>query len=101
MAGRQLFVAPRDPAAEPICLLTRDWAARRRVQVEDLLDEAVVQASLPDGIEYGFAPRPGIWEQVRIFIEEEGECCPFLEFEARESDEGLVLRIRQPQGDGR
>ena len=101
MAGRQLFVAPRDPAAEPVCLLTREWAARRRVQVEDLLDEAVAQESLPDGIAYRFTPRPGIWEQVRVFVEEEGECCPFLEFEARESDEGLALRIRQPQGDGR
>ena len=52
MAGRHLYVPPSDPAAEPVCLLTREWAARREVPVDALLSRPLTERATPDGIEY-------------------------------------------------
>ncbi len=94
--GRRLFVPPRDPDAEPICLLTREWAARRREPVEVLLAEAAGETPRPDGMEYLFAAAPDLWPRIETFIAEEGECCPFAAFEAFETADALVLRIIHP-----
>ena len=91
-AGRHVFVPPRDSAAEPVCLLTREWAARRREPVEELLDAAVRVEALENGIEYEFASAPGLWRRLETFVDEEGECCPFLAFELMEREDDVVLR---------
>ena len=95
MAGRHLVIPPRDPAAEPVCLLTREWAARREVPVDALLASATQEILRDDGIEYHLTAGPGTWAQVEVFIEEEGECCPFLAFEAEEKEDIVVLRVLQ------
>ena len=97
MVERHVSVAPRDPTAEPVCLLSRDQAARRKVNVLDLLEESVAEEPRRDGIEYRFAAKPEIWQRVRTFIDEEGECCPFLAFEALEEDDAIVLRLIRPE----
>ena len=97
MAERHLTVAPRDPTADSVCLLTREWAANRKVDVEKLLEEAIAEEPRQDGIEYRFAAKPEIWERVSRFIDEEGECCPFLAFEALENEDSIVLRVIRPE----
>jgi hypothetical protein len=97
MPDRHINVTPREPGAEPICLLTPEWAVQRREAVDTLLAEAVAEMPLPNGIEYRFEATPTIWPRIETFIAEEGECCPFLAFEAFESERDTVLRIVQPQ----
>ena len=87
---------PRHLAAEPVCSLTREAAAQRKVPVDVLLAQAEAEDVRPDGIEYRFAASPLIWERVNTFIDEEAECCPFLAFEALEADGKVILRMIQP-----
>ena len=97
LQGRRRYVAPREPGAEPVCRLDAEWARRRREPPDALLDEARSQAVREDGAEYRFESRPGMWERVSTFVEEEGECCPFFAFEQWEEGGEVVLRIIRPQ----
>ena len=93
------FFPPRDPAAEPVCLLTKEWAARRREPVDTLLTLSNAQLMLVNGIEYRFPLSTGIGQRIDTFIAEEAECCPFLAFETFEEAGDAVLRITQPAED--
>lgn len=93
---RRRYVPPRDANAEPICLLTPETARRRREPPDALLAEAASQEVREDGAEFRFPGRPGMWERVATFIEEEGECCPFFAFEQREEDGRVILRVLMP-----
>ncbi len=94
---RYRFVPPRRPAAEPVCLLDRETALRRREPADALLGEARSQRVIGDGAELRFESSPLIWERVSTFIDEEGECCPFFAFEQWEEGGQVVLRIIQPE----
>jgi hypothetical protein len=96
-SGHYRRVLPRDPEAEPVCLLTREWAERRQEPVHALLADATAEIARPDGIEYRFPARPEVWGRLDTFIEEEGECCPFLAFEVVEEAGEAVLRVLQPE----
>lgn len=100
MKRRRLYVPPRDPDAEPVCLLTREAAAQRQESVDALLQQAYAVESRPNGIEYRFRLGPRVWDRVNTFIDEESECCPFLAFEVEEAGEAIVLRVFQPSIDG-
>ena len=64
---------------------------------EALLAEAVSQKTGADGAEFRFAAKPGIWDRISTFVDEEQECCPFFAFEQWEEAGEVVLRIFQPQ----
>lgn len=90
------FYPPRDPAAEPVCLLTKEWAERRREPVDALLADADDVRPLANGIEYRFPTTPLIGQRIETFIAEEAECCPFLAFETFDDGAATVLRVIQP-----
>ena len=98
---RHRVVPPRDASAEPVCLLDRAWAERRREPPDAFLALAREQASLPNGAEFRFEAAPGMWERVEIFVAEEGECCPFFAFEQWEEGGEVLLRIFRPEGEAR
>ena len=96
--GRRRYVAPRQPDAEPVCLLDAEWAKRRREPPDAFFALARSQETRPDGAEFRFEAKAGMWERVSTFIEEEGECCPFFAFEQWEEGDEVVLRIVMPEG---
>jgi hypothetical protein len=98
MVERHLYVAPQDAEAEPVCLLTREWAARRAVSVDALLGRALREEALADGIAYYLSGGDQTWQDVTTFIAEEGECCPFLAFEVSGEGDETILRVIQPEG---
>lgn len=97
MTDRRLQVPPRDSKAEPVCSLDAATAASRQEPPNRLLDEAFKVIPLDDGIEYRFQAGTGIWDRVATFIEEEGECCPFLAFEVIEAGDHISLRATLPE----
>ncbi len=75
---RHRFVPPRQPDA--------------------LFAHARSQEGRDDGAEFRFEAKPGMWERVTTFVEEEDECCPFFAFEQWEEEGEVVLRILRPEG---
>ena len=94
---RRQLTPPRQADAEPVCLLTEEWAKRRKESPEALLATARSQANLANGAEFRFEAKADTWERVETFVEEEGECCPFFAFEQWEEDGEVVLRITRPE----
>ncbi len=95
---RRLYVPPKQPDAEPVCLLDKEWADRRREPPDAFLAAARSQQNLANGAEFRFEVQPGMWERVSTFVAEERECCPFFAFEQWEEEEGVVvLRITRPE----
>ncbi len=90
---RRILTPPKEPDAEPVCLLTEEWAARREESPEAFFAAARSQTSLSNGAEFRFDASDGMWERVTAFVAEERECCPFFAFEQWEEDGEVVLRI--------
>jgi hypothetical protein len=82
-----------------VCLLDREWAARRKEAPDAFLALARSQTTVDGGATFRFEATPGLWERMRVFIEEEGECCPFFAFEQWEEDGEVILRIIRPGGE--
>ena len=97
MPARHLHAAARDPNAAPICLLNREWAEQRVQRPDVFLGLATSETWIDGGAEYLFATEPGTWEQLEVFVREEGECCPFLAFDAEEEGNNIVLRVLWPE----
>ena len=95
---RRLVVPPKQADAEPVCLLDREWAERRREPPDAFLAAARSQRNLANGAEFRFEAQPGMWERISLFVSEERECCPFFAFEQWEEESALVLRITRPEG---
>ena len=100
MQLRRTYVPPRQPQAEPVCLLDRETAKRRREPPDAFLALALAQEQLPNGAKFRFEAAPGMWERIETFVAEEGECCPFFAFEQWEEEGAVVLRIVRPKGSG-
>ena len=98
-AGCHLYLPPRDAEAEPVCLLTRDWAGRRQESPDAFLQAALTERPMESGIEYRLPASPEMWRRLEVFVREESECCPFLAFEAREENSVIALDVVWPQGD--
>jgi hypothetical protein len=90
---RRVITPPKQPDAEPVCLLDEEWAKRRQESPEAFLAAAKSQTSLSNGAEFRFDAHEGMWERVTTFVAEERECCPFFAFEQWEDDSEVVLRI--------
>ena len=97
---RHRSVSPRQPGAEPVCLLDRETALQRREPPDAFLALARSQEVLANGGEFRFEAAPGMWERIETFVAEEGECCPFFAFEQWEEEGAVVLRIVRPKGSG-
>ena len=94
---RRVITPPKEPDAEPVCLLTEEWAARRKESPEAFLAAAKSQASLPNGAEFRFDAGGGMWERAATFVAEERECCPFFAFEQWEESGAVLLRITRSE----
>ena len=90
---RRRFVPAPEPDAEPHCRLTKESAERREVTPDALFAEALAETTLENGAEYRFQAKPGMWERVSLFVDEEKECCPFFDYEQIEEGDEVVLRI--------
>ncbi len=97
MTGKSLVVPPRDAGAEPICLLTREWAMRRAENPEAFLSIATSETPIDRGIEYRLPVSREVWSRIEVFVQEEGECCPFLAFEAVEEESQIRLQVIWPE----
>jgi len=95
---RRVVTAPKQPDAEPVCLLDAE-AARQRLEPPDaFLASARSERRLSNGAEFSFEAAAGTWERVSTFVAEERECCPFFAFEQWEEPGEVVLRItRTPE----
>ena len=93
---------PKDPGAEPVCLLDKEWAARRKEPPDAFLALVRSEETLENGALFRFEAAPGMWDRVSTFVAEEGECCPFFAFEQWEDGGEVILRITRPeaQADG-
>ncbi len=96
-AGRRRYVPARQPDVEPVCLLDKEWAARRKEPPDAFLSLARSQEVRDDGATFRFESRPGLWERAGTFIAEEGECCPFFAFEQWGEGGEVLLRIFRPE----
>ena len=94
---RRVITAPKDPLADPVCLLTKDMVAERSERPEAFFASARSQRTLSNGTELRFEAAPGAWERVERFIADERECCPFFAFEQWEEGDEVVLRITSEQ----
>ncbi len=96
--GRRILTPPKQPDAEPVCLLDAETARQRLEPPGAFLASACSQRNLPNGAEFRFEAAPGAWERVSTFVAEERECCPFFAFEQWEEPGEVVLRItRTPE----
>jgi hypothetical protein len=93
----RLDVAARDPHAEPVCLLDRDWAALRLESPEHFLLAAVDEKVTDDGFIFRFQRSADLWRRLEVFVAEERECCPFFAFEAFDDGDEVVLRMYQEE----
>jgi hypothetical protein len=98
MTAKHRYVEPKDASAEPVCLLDKEWAARRVEPPDAFMASARSQRTTESGSEFRFEAAPGMWERVETFIAEERDCCPFFAFEVWEEDGEVVLRITKPSG---
>ena len=94
---RRVVTPPKQPDAEPVCLLDAETAASRREPPDAFLASARSQRNLPNGAEFRFEAAPGTWDRASTFVAEERECCPFFAFEQWEEGDEVVLRITRPQ----
>jgi hypothetical protein len=92
----RIFTPPKQPDAEPVCLLTEESAAAREESPQSLLGEARSQVNLANGAEFRFGAQAGMWERLETFVAEERECCPFFAFEQWQDGDEVVLRITRP-----
>ena len=95
--ARRIVTQPKQPDAEPVCLLTEEWAASRKESPEAFLAAAKSQTNLPNGAEFRFDAADSMWERVATFVSEERECCPFFAFEQWEEAEMVALRITRSE----
>jgi hypothetical protein len=97
METRRILTPPKQPEAEPVCLLDEEWASRRKESPEAFLAAATSQTTLENGAEFRFDGAGGMWERVTTFVSEERECCPFFAFEQWEDGGSVVLRITKAE----
>ena len=92
---RRIVTLPKQPDAEPVCLLDKEWAERRQESPEFL--DLAQRTDITDGAEFRFAAADGMWQRVETFVAEERECCRFFAFEQWEEPGAVVLRITRPE----
>jgi len=82
------------PASAPDADLACEFAtARESVELRNRVTRALLTPvrSVEGGIEARVDR--GAWQDVLHYIEVEARCCPFLDIEARRSEDAIVLRV--------
>jgi hypothetical protein len=95
--ARHRYAPASQPGADPVCLLDKEWAARREEPPGAFLALASSQETFEDGATFHFAAVPGMWERIGVFVAEEQECCPFFAFEQWDEADTIALRITRAQ----
>ncbi len=94
---RKRTVPPLDPNAEQVCLLDKEWTARRKENPEGFLDMARAQETSATNTVFHFEATPEIWDRMSTFVDEERECCKFFAFEQWEDGDEVLLKISRPE----
>jgi clan AA aspartic protease len=97
---RRRVVEASEPGAEPACRLTREEGQQRQADTDRLFAALAEQREAGGGNEFVFlGDRAVLWDEVSVFVDEEGLCCPFFTFEQTEQADGVTLRVtRAPEG---
>jgi hypothetical protein len=85
-----------EPTPLPIaCTLTGASLAERAVWLRRLGEAALIEGVRSgDSLELRF--RPEAVDDLRELVRAESECCPFLSFERRDREGGLLLTVAGP-----
>ncbi len=92
MARTTRRIAASTPGAEPICTLTKQAAALRKVRPDEFFGRAEYRAT-DDGFEARLPASDETWRLANTFIEEEAECCPFFSTELSDEGDTIVVRL--------
>jgi hypothetical protein len=97
MTLRYRLVPASDPDAPQACSMTREDGQRRGPDMQRLFAALVAENPSARGNEFVFGgDRDELWEMVSLFVDEESVCCPFYNYEQRETDEGVSLLVGMP-----
>lgn len=91
---RYRLIPASDPGAPEACLITPADSERRRPDMKRLFAALIAENKSARGNEFVFrGDRDELWEMVSLFVDEESICCPFYNYEQRETDDGVSLLV--------
>lgn len=94
---RHRFIAASDPDAPESCSITSEDSERRRPDMKRLFAALAGENKSARGNEFVFrGDRDELWEMVTMFVDEESVCCPFYNYEQRETEDGVSLLVGIP-----
>jgi len=94
---RYRLVPASDPDAPEACSMTREDGERRGTDMKRLFAALAAENPSARGNEFVFrGDRDELWEMVSHFVDEESVCCPFYNYEQRETDDGVALLVGVP-----
>lgn len=97
MTFRYRLVPASDPDAPEACSMTREDGERRGTDMHRLFAALIAENQSARGNEFVFrGDRNELWEMVSLFVDEESICCPFYNYEQRETDDGVSLLVGTP-----
>ncbi|MEO8457868.1 MAG: hypothetical protein ABI559_08655 [Chloroflexota bacterium] len=97
MSLRHRFVPASDADAPESCLITSEDSERRRPDMKRLFAALVTENKSARGNEFVFrGDRNELWEMTSAFVDEESRCCPFYDYDLRETDDGVSLLVGTP-----
>jgi hypothetical protein len=86
-------VSDPEPAA---CRLSPNALSERGGAWRSLMAEALHRRVEPGRVLGTYPNRPEIAQSLAQLVEAEKDCCPFLEFDIRESDSTIEVELRYP-----
>jgi hypothetical protein len=95
---RHRQVAASQPIGDDACCsMTSADGRRRNADIGTLFSKLADQHETPRGTEFVFrGNRDELWHMVSLFVDEESICCPFYNYEQRETDDGVSLLVGTP-----
>lgn len=88
------LVPAAQPGAAESCSMTSADGQRRGPEMSSLFAKLAGQSATADGTEFVFrGDRDEMWAAVTAFVDEESLCCPFYNYEQRETEDGVVLLV--------
>jgi hypothetical protein len=79
------------------CTLTAEGLAERELAWRRLAERALIGSErLEGGAVQRYERAPGVADELRELLGLEAECCGFLEFELREEEGEIILRVSGP-----
>ena len=81
---------------EATCSLSPDGLSERRGAWRSLMAQALHRRVEPGRVLSTYPNGPEIARSLAQLVEAEKDCCPFLEFDIRESDSTIEVELRYP-----